>query len=397
MASSMLIEKQLSELTIGHYVVKIVKQGGSFSLSSAGHIKSDAVINHLKSKSVFSVLIDNSKTLAIKPNVENQSHSTTVNGSSFIDVKALKEAKEIFTRSKSIQRQLFNDALSGSTLDLSPVVEVTNKSIDAIFNSPDSLACMLNIREKDEYLLEHSIAVSVYITLFSRYLGIERAIIEQLSIGAFLHDIGKIKIPDKILNKPGKLTDEEFTIMKTHANHSINIIKATPGISSLSLEVAALHHEKINGSGYPFELAGDDISKYGRMIAICDIFDALTANRVYKEGFAHGKAFAILRELAKKNQLDSNLVDHFIKCVGVFPIGSLVQLKSNKLALVKVRNDKDPTNPQVHSFYNVKLNHFLNKQEINLSDSDDFIIKGVRAEEFNLDMKLIVEMLLMEG
>ncbi len=256
---------------------------------------------------------------------------------------------------------------------------------------------MLNIREKDEYLLEHSVAVSVYITLFSRYLGLERPIIEQLSIGAFLHDIGKIKIPDKILNKPGKLTDDEFTIMKTHANHSINIIKETSAISVLSLEVAALHHEKLNGSGYPFQVKGEDISTYGRMITICDIFDALTTTRVYKEGFAHGKAFAILRELAKQGQLDSRLVDQFIKCMGVFPVGSLVQLKSNKLALVQVRNDKDPINPQVHCFYSVELHQFLNKQEIDLSGSEDSIVKGVRAEEFDLDMKKIVEMLLMEG
>ncbi len=120
---------------------------------------------------------------------------------------------------------------------------------------------MLNIREKDEYLLEHSVAVSVYITLFSRYLGFERDIIEQLSIGAFLHDIGKIKVPDNILNKPGKLTEAEFTIMKTHANHSIDIIKQTPGISELSLEVAALHHEKLDGKGYPFQVKAENISQ----------------------------------------------------------------------------------------------------------------------------------------
>ena len=389
----MLIEKELSELMVGHYVVKITQQKSSFSLTAAGHIKSKAVINNLKSKNVYRILIDDSKTL-LPSNIEEIVNS---DNNSLVNNKNLKHAKAIFDQSKSIQKKLFHDALSGSCLDLSPVVEVTNKSIDAIFNSPDSLACMLNIREKDEYLLEHSVAVSVYITLFSRYLGLERPIIEQLSIGAFLHDIGKIKIPDEILNKPGKLTDDEFTIMKTHANHSIDIIKETPGISALSLEVAALHHEKLNGSGYPFQVEGENISLYGRMIAICDIFDALTATRVYKEGFAHGKAFAILRELAKQGQLDSILVDQFIKCVGVFPVGSLVQLKSNKLALVQVRNDKDPTNPHVHSFYSVKLNQFLNKQEIDLSGSEDSIVKGVRAEEFDLDMKQIVEMLLMEG
>lgn len=389
----MLIEKELSELTVGHYVVKIIQQEGCFSLTAAGHIKSKAVINHLKRKNVYRVLIDQSKTLKSNGKESNVASMKT----SIMNNENLKKAQEIFNESKDIQKKLFQDALSGSSLDLSSVVEVTNKSIDAIFNSPESLACMLNIREKDEYLLEHSVAVSVYIILFSRYLNLEKDVIEQLSIGAFLHDIGKIKIPGKILNKPSKLTDDEFIIMKTHANHSIDIIKETPGISALCLEVAALHHEKLNGCGYPFQVEGEDISLYGRMIAICDIFDALTATRVYKEGFTHGKAFAILRELAKQGQLDNELVDHFIKCVGVFPVGSLVQLKSNKLALVQMRNDKDPTNPQVHSFYSVKLDQFINKQEIDLSGSEDSIVKSVRAEEFDLDMKQIVDMLLLEG
>ena len=382
----MLKEKQISELNIGDFVVKIANQSGSYKLTASGHIRNDAVINNLKSKQVHSVIVDTSKAKA----TENKSKKQIV-------TEQVKQAQAIFNQSKVIQKKLFDDALSGATIELGPVVDVTNKSIDAIIESPDSLACVVNIRAKDEYLLEHSVAVSVYMTLFARYLEIDRDIIEQLAIGAFLHDIGKIKIPDSILNKPGKLTDEEFTIMKTHANHSIDIIEKTPGVSKLSLEVAALHHEKLNGQGYPYRIKGENISKYGRMIAICDIFDALTANRVYKDGFPHNKAFAILRELAQQNHLDASLVDHFIRCVGVFPVGSLVQLESKKLALVKQRNEGDPTNPKVHSFYSVQLNQYLNTQEIDLKASDDFIVKGVRAEEFNLDMNQIIEMLMMDG
>ena len=389
----MLIEKNISEIDVGQYVVKIISQEGNFSLKISGHIKSQAVINNLKSKNIYRVLIDTSKTInASKVTTNEESKEPKV-----ILRENLKKAKVIFDESKTIQEKLFQNALSGSALNLSPVVEITNKAIDAIFNDQDSLACMLNIRQKDEYLLEHSVAVSIYITLFARHLGLSRKIIEQLSIGAFLHDIGKIKIPDEILNKPGKLTDDEFTIMKTHANHSIDIIKATPGISKLAFEVAALHHEKLDGTGYPFQVKGKDISLYGRMITICDIFDALTATRVYKKGFSHGKSFAILRELANKGQLDSKLVDQFIKCVGVFPVGTLVQLKSNKLALVQVRNDENPTNPKVHSFYSVKLHQFLHKQEIDLADCNDEIVKGVRAEEFDLNMDEILNLLLMEG
>lgn len=390
----MIVEKQLTELNIGHYVTKIAKQNGSFSLSAPGHIKSAKVITSLKNKNIISVFIDDSKTLATE-NPTNKNNNYSKDRATI--TAEMKEAKAIFNESKTIQKKLFAQALSGMTVDLGPVESVTNKSVDAIFNNPDSLACMINIREKDEYLLEHSVAVAVYITIFGHYLEMSKEVVQQLSIGAFLHDIGKIKIPDSVLNKPGRLTDDEFEIMKTHANHSIDIIKKTPGINELSLEVAALHHEKLNGEGYPFQVKGEDISQYGRMIAICDIFDALTANRVYKEGFTHNKAFSILRELAKSNHLDTNLVDHFIKCIGVFPIGSLVQLESKKLAMVEQRNNDSPIKPKVRSFYNVNLHQYLDAQYIDLSDTDDFIVKSVRAEEFDLDMNTIIEMLLMDG
>jgi len=381
------VEIDISELKVGHYVVKIAKQLGNFNLATAGHIKSEKVINNIKSKQVLSVLIDESKT---------------INTSSANDPKTkisaeVKQAKAIFDESKNIQKSLFSQALSGADLDLTPVIGVCNKSIDAIFNNPDSLACIVNIREKDEYLLEHSVAVSVYITLFARYLKLDRDIIEQLSIGAFLHDIGKTMISDEILNKPGKLTDKEFIVMKTHANHSIDIIKKIPDVSALSLEVAALHHERLDGTGYPFQVKGKKISRYGRMISICDIFDALTATRVYKKGFSHPKAFTILRDLAQKNHLDAELVDLFIRCIGVFPIGSLVQLASNKLAMIEERNEKNPTKPKVRSFYSVTVNEFVDTEDINLEETEDFIKKGVCADEFDLDMNKIIEMLMMDG
>jgi len=390
----MIVEKQLTELNVGHYVTKIAKQKGHFSLSAPGHIKSDKVINHLKNKKVISVFIDESKTITAPVPVKKTNKKVKDRATIKAEIKA---AKAIFNESKNIQKELFAQALSGMPVDLTPVIQVTNKSVDAIYNNPDSLACMINIREKDEYLLEHSVAVAVYITIFAHHLKMSKEIVHHLSVGAFLHDIGKIKIPDSVLNKPGKLTDDEFTIMKTHANHSIDIIKKTPGINKLSLEVTALHHEKLNGEGYPFQIEGKDISQYGRMIAICDIFDALTANRVYKEGFPHNKAFSILRSLAKSNHLDDTLVDQFIQCIGVFPIGSLVQLESKKLAIVEQRNDNAPIKPKVRSFYSVKMGQYLDTQDIDLTDTDDFIVKSVRAEEFDLDMNTIIDMLLMDG
>lgn len=385
----MIKEVEIQALQVGHFVVEISKQREKFSLDSSGYIKNKGVIKHLASKGVQSLMVDLSKS-------KNSDNSTTKKDLPPILVK-LEKAKEIFNQSKMIQKQVFSDAQHGRNLDLGPVEDITNQAIEEIFENADALACVINIRNKDEYLLEHSVSVSVLITIFARFLKIEKKIVQELSVGAFLHDVGKIMVPEEVLNKPGKLTDEEFTVMKTHVNHSIDIIKQTPGISNISLEVAALHHEKLDGNGYPFNVKEKDITTYGRMIAICDIFDALTAHRCYKEGYSHIKAFSILRSLAESNHLDERLVNLFIKCMGVYPVGTLVELNSNKVAIVEERNVDDPTNPKVRSFYNAEKHNYLNTEDIDLATTDDFIVKGVRADDFDLDMNKIIEFLLMEG
>jgi putative nucleotidyltransferase with HDIG domain len=389
----MINDKKITELAVGDYVVAIKQQTGRFSLKEPGIVKSINVIENLINKGVEIVSVDSSKSFRFTD--DNSSPEQKAVRAKL--AKEVKQAKAIFNESKKIQSKVFADAQAGCELDLTPVIAITNKAVDTIFNSPDALACVINIREKDAYLLEHSVAVSVLMTIFARYLELDRETVEILAVGAFLHDVGKIMVPEEILNKPGKLTDEEFEIMKTHASHSIDIISKTPNIHQLSLQVAAQHHEKLDGNGYPNKLVGDDISLYGRMISICDIFDALTANRCYKEGFPHVKAFTILRNLAEQNHLDKNLVEQFVQCIGVYPIGSLVELNSNKIAIVEQRNPEDPIKPKVRSFYSVSEAHYEHTQNIDLLASDDFIVKNVRADDFDLDMNKIVEFLLMQG
>lgn len=389
----MIIEKAITELAVGDFVVNIIKQTGQFKLTASGHIKSEGVIKNLAAKGVELIAVDTSKSIS-----SDASHLTPEQKKARKRLSAqVKHAKQLFDESKTIQAKVFADAQAGTELDLTPVVEITNKAVDTIFESPDALACVINIREKDAYLLEHSVSVSILMTIFARFLNIDKDTVQILAVGAFLHDVGKIMVPDEILNKPGKLTDEEFVIMKTHANHSIDIISKTPNIDPISLQVAALHHEKLDGTGYPNQVAGDDITQFGRMISICDIFDALTANRCYKDGFPHMKAFAILRSLADQNHLDKDLVYKFIQCIGAYPVGSLVALNSNKVAIVEQRNENEPLKPKVRSFYSLKNNHYIHTQDIDLSESDDFITKGVRADDFQLDMNKIVEFLLMQG
>lgn len=409
----MLIEKDVARLSVGNYVESIARQSGSYKLKHKGRISSLHLIEILIDKGVERVIVDTSKHLdSEKPidtarNISKElKHNLLVeepiaSGNKSGDknfAESITNAKAIFDESKQIQKKLFDDVICGRQIELEPIIEITRHTTETIFENPDALACIINIRIKDEYLLEHSTAVSILMSIFCRYMDVDIETTKELSIGAFLHDVGKIKVPDKILNKPGKLTSSEFEVMKTHVLHSVNIINKIPNISKLSLEVAALHHEKLDSSGYPLGLAGDKISKFGRMITICDIFDALTANRVYRDGMAQVRAFAILRNMAEQEMLDSDLVIRFIKCMGVYPVGSLVKLESNQLAVVETRNPDDPIRPKVKAFYSVSQNHFVEAKDIDLSNEDqENIEKGVRADDFDLDMNKILEFLILAG
>ena len=291
----MLIEHDITDVCVGMYVVEITEPKDTFSLTKPGVLKSEKVIEALKRKSVTKLLIDTSKAEVDVATIEQNISWPKPQAPRKVtpvrtDVKAnffnqeIVRARQVFNESKDIQKKLFHNAQHGLPLDMDPVQKITSESTDLIFNNPNALSCVINIRNKDEYLLEHSVSVSVLMTMFAVYKKIDKDIVNQLAIGAFLHDVGKIMIPDRILNKPDKLTDEEFHIMKTHASYSIEIMKNTPGISQLSLEVASLHHEKLNGLGYPFGVPAEKITLYGRMISICDIFDALTSQPLLQAG-----------------------------------------------------------------------------------------------------------------
>ncbi|PKH07943.1 HD-GYP domain-containing protein [Moritella sp. Urea-trap-13] len=392
----MLIEQDIADISAGTYIEKITVQTGSFRLTTSEWIKNDVVLNKLIELGIKRVLVDTEKFDAKMAADAAALRANTSGRKQEFSVKMI-QAKALISTSKDVQIKLFKHIEEGSEIDLCSVKTLTTELIDTLFTDSDALMCAINIRKKDEYLLEHSFAVSMLMALFCRYLGIEKTIIRELAIGAFLHDIGKIRTPDEILNKPGKLTTDEFGIMKLHVNHSIDIIKSIPGISKISLDVAGLHHEKLNGEGYPYGLSGQQVSRYGRILTICDIYDALTANRCYKEGSTQLKAFGILRSLGQDGQLDLSLVNAFIKCMGVYPVGSLVKLNSNRLAIVEGYNQADPIRPKVNSFYSLDKGDFEHSNQIDLSVVDDGIAQSVRADDFNLDMEEIMRFLVSEA
>jgi putative nucleotidyltransferase with HDIG domain len=251
------------------------------------------------------------------------------------------------------------------------------------------LLCLTKIREKDDYLLEHSLNVAILLANFAMFLGMPDEEVNELSYAGFLHDLGKIMIPDEILHKPGRLTDSEMEIMKGHVQHGVDHLCDTD-LKPYLIRAVAEHHERLDGLGYPKGAKEDEISTAGRMLAIADMYDALTADRVYKSGMSSQKAFAILMSEAP-TRLDIYLVQQFIKCLGVYPVGSLVVLSNERLAIVMHQNDS-PMTPLVKVFYSIKQGHYLTPKDIDLSaDKSLSIVKAVTASEYNIDINAFFE------
>ncbi len=379
----------IDELTPGMYVEAVAEKTSQSRVSQKGYIKSEVGIKQLKQSGVLSVIVDTGKYIAPK-DVES---IETVNSSSISGKKKLNfsqqlaKAQVLYKKAKELQHQAFRNISEGAALDLEPFVELADKFIDSLFEDQDALMLAAMIRNKDEYLLEHSINVSILLTTFARHLNWPEADIREVALGGFLHDIGKIKVEDAILQKPGRLTAEEYTEMKRHVEYGLEAISELPELSAIARDVIGMHHEKLDGSGYPKGLTGEQISLTGKMAAICDCYDAITANRVYKEGEVSGRAFKILMTDSGKH-FDADLVGQFIKCLGVFPVGTLVALSNGKLGIVTRVNREFPLRPKVKIFYNWRQNHFLEPKDVDLARSyvSDEIERSVKAETLGIDL-----------
>jgi HD-GYP domain-containing protein (c-di-GMP phosphodiesterase class II) len=187
-----------------------------------------------------------------------------------------------------------------------------------------------------------------------------------VGIGGMLHDIGKMKVPDEILNKPGKLTDEEFDIMRSHVVHSRDILSDTPGIAQASLDVAAQHHERFDGSGYPLKLKGSEMSIYGQMASIVDVYDAITSDRCYHKGMEPTVALRKMFEWSKFH-FNPELVHTFVRSIGIYPVGTLVMLESGRIGIVIEQREASLAQPLVRVVFNAKKDYYIKPEDVDLS------------------------------
>jgi HD-GYP domain-containing protein (c-di-GMP phosphodiesterase class II) len=294
----------------------------------------------------------------------------------------------VHSQAQELVGSFMNSAKIGASIDIAPLHKLAEELQSSVARNANALGCLGRIREKDNYLLEHSVNLSVLMTVFGQYRELSADIMHQTIVGALLHDLGKILTPDELLHKPGRLSPEEFEVMKLHARHSRDILSATEGIGELTVITAAQHHERMDGSGYPEGLKGEQISVYGRMVAIADVYDAITANRVYHRGMTPTQGLKKLLEWSG-DHLDPALVKQFIRCIGLYPVGSLVLLDSGRLGVVVEINEEDQRLPIVRVMYHTKFRMPITVTTIDLSktSSQDRIFRAVDPDEYRIDVR----------
>lgn len=241
---------------------------------------------------------------------------------------------------------IMNDIKHGKPIDSDKAESSVVTIIDSIFENEDAAVNLLNIKNFDDYTYTHSVNVSTISLLVASKLKLKKEDNIQLGVGAMLHDLGKVKIPLKILNKPDKLTDEEFSIMKTHPVYTYQLMKGEKHISDISKFIAAEHHEKYDGTGYPRGLKGEEINYFARIVAIADVYDALTTDRVYRKAMKPYDAMKII-VAGSGTHFDPELVRVFLKALSIYPAGSHIKLNTGEVAVVEKVDKNHILRPEI--------------------------------------------------
>ena len=258
--------------------------------------------------------------------------------------KELKVARKIHHRTRGYIDQLLDDVRLGNSLDTDTARELVGEIADSISRSPNAMLWLTHMKKRDEYTSIHCMNVCILAVTFGRTLGLERKQLDMLGLGALLHDIGKMSVPLEILNKPGRLTDEEFEIIKTHSMSGYNLLRQKKDMPGEVLDIVRSHHERINGRGYPDGLTADFIGLLVQITSIVDVYDAITSDRCYHDGIAPHDALKNMFDWAGEN-FDADLVENFIKCLGIYPIGSMVELNTGHIGIVVSASEKARLRP----------------------------------------------------
>ncbi len=324
----------------------------------------------------------------IKQELEQQLKGSAATGAALAPARVSQReeaaaAKRILGEAEGVVEGLLDDVRLGKQLEPTKARPLVKAMQASVLRNPGALISLSRIKNADTYTFQHSLSICALLVAFCHALGMDAATVEEAGLGGLLHDVGKMKVPSEILNKPGKLTDDEFTIMKSHAALSRDLLTGVEGVSDMVIQIAGEHHEKMGGGGYPRGIAGEQISQIGRMTAIVDVYDALTSNRVYHKGMEPSEVLKKLLEWSGPH-LDGDLVQLYIRTLGIYPVGSLVRLSGGRLAIV-VEQSEDLLRPMVRVVFDTAHKLQLQPRDLHLIHASEEIVDFEEPAEWGLD------------
>lgn len=301
----------------------------------------------------------------------------------------LARAAQIRKQAASLVRTVMADARLGKAVELEKVGPVVESVTESILRNSGALLGLLRIKNKDDYTFLHSVSVCALLVAFCRSRKMDEDTIYQAGLGGLLHDTGKALVPDAILNKQGRLTDEEFDIIKRHPRDGYDILVKTPEIGPIPLDITLHHHERRDGSGYPDKQDESRISELAQMAAIVDVYDAITSDRSYHKGMPAAEALRKIYEWSKFH-FNPTLAQEFMRCVGIYPVGTLVLLESGRLGVVIEPHETSLLTPKVNVFFSTKNQGYIKPLTLDLSKplgfgGGDKIVRHESAEKWNVN------------
>ena len=351
-------------------------------------LRDEADLRKLRDSPVREVWIDSSKgldtaeeipvaplpaTRAATPRPASPAQAASAaRGPSHGMAEEVERAAAICRRGKEAVSSMFREARLGKAVDAEGCLPLVEEISSSVLRNPGAMVSLARLKTQDEYTYMHSVAVCALMVALGRESGLSEDECRAAGLAGLMHDLGKAVMPLQVLNKPGKLTESEFTIMRSHPERGHALLVEGRGATAEVLDVCLHHHERIDGTGYPHRLSGEALTRIARMGAICDVYDAITSNRPYKRGW--DPAESIARMASWKGHFDAQLFTLFVRSLGIYPVGSLVRLESGRLAVVIEQNPQALTSPVVKVFFSTRSNMPVSLQRLDLQGASDRIV-----------------------
>jgi putative nucleotidyltransferase with HDIG domain len=278
----------------------------------------------------------------------------------------LTRAKAVMNRARKVMFNLFEQARLGRAVRAGEVTALADEIAESVMRNPGAMLNVARLKSKTEYTYMHSVAVCTLMINLAKTLNMPENGYRAIGLAGLLHDVGKVTIPLEILDKAGKLTDAEYEEIKRHTTNGRDLIAESTDVPEIALDVCAHHHEKMDGTGYPFGLHGSELSIHARMGAICDVYDALTSDRIYKAGWTPQDALSSMQEW--EGHFDPTLFFQFQRSIGIFPVGMLVELRSQRLGVI-LPNSRRNARPRASAFYDMRAQDFIAPEIVLLDES----------------------------